>query len=215
MKKPRKPTGTTGSLKVEVGAEPTFHQVVFPEKKADVERLIAQSFVSTPADMGLKIISLAPNDENDLDFKLETDTGLVYLELMEIAPLELIKGGYERARKEYLIYDFVEAIRDKIVTKSERYKSSKQPRIVLLVYITHWTFNLGLQAFCLLQYMLCHCDLCFEAICLHKPSNPNGITELLYPSPKEFWQAQNFDPEQYKGLKAFAVDLRTAKRHEG
>jgi hypothetical protein len=215
MKKPRKPTGITGSLRLESGKEPAFQQVEFPKSKAEVERHIAESFAATPADLGFKIIRISSNSENDLDFQLETDGGRVYLELMEIAPLELTKGSYEEASNEYLIYEFVEAVRDKIVAKSKKYSSTKQPRIILLVYITHWAFNLGVQALCLLQYMLCHSDLCFEKIFLHTPSSPEGMTELLYPSPKEFWRAQGFDPEAYRGLRAFAIDLRSAKLHQG
>ncbi len=208
MKKPRKPTGTTGSLRLESGKEPAFQQVAFPETKADIELFVAKSFIANLSNWGFNVISFSPNVENDLDFKLETDTGIIYLELMEIAPLELTKGSYNKASNEYLIYDFVVAIRDKIVAKSQKYRSTKQPRIILLTYITHWTFNLGIQAYCLLQYMLCHSDLCFEQIFLHKPSSPTGITEHLYPSPKKYWEEQGFDPEAYRNLKAIAVDLR-------
>ena len=140
-RKHRKPTGSTGTTRI--GPDGVkFMQLDFPETKEEIEEFIVASFRCEPLPGGLTIKSRHQNRENDLDFAIKTTMGSKFLELMEIAPLEHLRGSYESAPDSYRPYEFAKYIHAKAMRKSDRYSGNKPPKIVLLLYVTHWTFTL-------------------------------------------------------------------------
>jgi hypothetical protein len=138
------------------------------------------------------------NEQNDFDFSLRFSGALKkFLELMEIAPLEHLRGPHESAPTSYKPFEFAEYILDKLLKKSARYRTSNNGGLLLLVYITDWRFNLSETVIALLQYWSATRDHCFEGIYCYSPiSAEDGIAQLIYPTPKEFWA--NFNPELYR-----------------
>jgi len=195
-RKQRKPTGITGPTRVGPdGVE--FLQLAFPTTKDEIEQFIVATFGCEPLPGGLTIRSRHQNRENDLDFSIKTSLGSMFLELMEIAPLENLRGSYESAPASYRPYDFAQHIYAKAMRKSAHYASNKKPKIVLLLYVTNWTFNLSESVICLLQYWFCTRPHCFEWIFAYHPIDQhNGIRHLLYPTSASHWA--NFDPESLR-----------------
>jgi len=92
---PRKPTGTTGPLHVSA-EEAEFLQLEFPSTKEEIEEFIVEAFVRNSDSMPLRISEWKQNHQNDFDFSVVTTEGPKFLELMEIAPLENLRGSYDK-----------------------------------------------------------------------------------------------------------------------
>ena len=127
MGSPRKPTGKIGAIAVRLTERRvTFEPVKFPETKEEIEQFFAERFYRATEDSGLldsKLISVPEkNVTDDFDFTLHTEHGKKYLELMEVAPLEHLRGSYEKAPNFYNEYDFGKYIFEKILGKSKRYQ---------------------------------------------------------------------------------------------
>jgi len=169
----------------------------FPTTKDEIEDFIVAAFGSENLPGGLTINSRHQNRENDLDFTIKTNSGKKFLELMEIAPLENLRGSYENAPESYKPFDFAQYIHAKVMRKSDHYSSPKKPKIVLLLYVTDWTFTLSESVVCLLQYWFCKWPHCFEWIFAYHPIDQNnGIRHLIYPTPVSYWTT--FNPEDLR-----------------
>jgi hypothetical protein len=196
-KKPSKPTGTMAVLSVSsTGAE--IKKLEFPKTKDAIEEFIVKTFIKNSSRMPLKITDVFQNNENDFDFTIKTEEGTKYLELMEIAPLENLRGSYAQAPDHYKPYDFARYIVEKIFGKSKRYKSSpsSNTNICLLIYVTDWAFVPSESVIHLLQYWTANVPHSFQYICCYLPFDQfSGPVELIYPI-KNSWK--DFDPEQYK-----------------
>lgn len=193
---PRKPTGTIGPLQVSAaGAE--FLQVEFPRTKEEVEHFILEAFIRDSGSLPLRISEWKQNRQNDFDFSIGTTEGPKFLELMEIAPLENLRGSYDKAPSSYKPYDFAEYILAKINGKSERYRGAASSNICLLMYVTDWAFTLSQTVIALLQYWSAHQSHSFQYIFCYSPIDAeSGIAHLIYPTPKDFWK--NFSPDAYR-----------------
>lgn len=192
----RKPTGTTGPLHVSAeGAE--FLQLEFPRTKEEIESFIVEAFVRNSGSMPLRISEWKQNHQNDFDFSVVTTEGPKFLELMEIAPLENLRGSYDKAPSSYKPYDFAAYILAKINGKSERYRGAASSNICLLMYITDWAFTLSPTVIALLQYWTAHQSHSFQYIFCYSPiDTESGIANLIYPTPKNFWKS--FNPDTYR-----------------
>ena len=195
-RKHRKPTGITGPTRV--GPDGVrFLQIPFPETKDEIEQFVVASFSREALPGGLTIRSKHQNRENDLDFAIKTNKGGKFLELMEVAPLENLRGSYTSAPSSYKPYEFAEYIHAKAMKKSDHYASGHAPKIVLLLYVTHWTFTLSESVICLLQYWFATKPHCFEWIFAYHPiDQQTGIRHLLFPTPVDFWRT--FDPNSLR-----------------
>lgn len=193
VKSHRKPVGKIGPVRISSeGAE--FQRLAFPETKDEIEAFIVQAFTSETLPGGLRIKSVHQNRENDFDFKVKTTEGSKYLELMEIAPLENLRGSYEAAPAKYKPYDFANYILTKILGKSGRYDGEKRSSIVLLLYITDWSFTLSESVIALLQYWLTRQPHSFEYVFCYQPiDHAAGVRHLIFPTPADHWAT--FDPE--------------------
>jgi len=195
-KRPRKPVGVSGTIWI-TAAGPEFQTVPFPDTKEEIEAYIVRAFASRVLPSGLVIRSVHQNKENDFDFTVKTSDGSKCLELMEVAPLENVRGSYEAAPSTYNPYDFASYILGKALGKSSRYEGVKKSKIVLLLYVTDWSFSLSETTISLLQYWLTTNPHVFEYVFLYEPTGTNdGTTRLLAPTPKVHWAT--FDPECYR-----------------
>ncbi|MCC7227811.1 MAG: hypothetical protein IT507_14100 [Burkholderiaceae bacterium] len=192
----KKPVGTIGPIRLcAAGAE--FHKVRFPDTKDEIEALIVQAFASEIMPDGLMITNVDQNAENDFDFFLKTTDGNKYLELIEVAPLENLRGSYKVAPSTYKPYDFAAYILSKVLSKSVRYRGAKKSGIVLLIYITHWSFTLSESVITLLQYWLTTQSHSFERIYCYQPIDPaSGVRHLVFPTPLDHWST--FVPDAFK-----------------
>lgn len=196
MKKlPLKPTGEIGP--VSISAERLqFLKVEFPRTKEEIEKYIVNSFLNSNVELPMKIKGCIQNNQNDFDFTLDTSEGGKYLELMEVAPLENLRGSYEKAPRSYKPYDFADYIVKKIMGKSAKYSGASSSKICLLIYITDWAFTLSDTVVALIQYWMVNAQHSFEYVFFYSPiDQESGITRIIFPTPLEFWA--NFEPSAY------------------
>lgn len=193
---PQKPTGITGALHVSAeGVE--FLQLEFPKTKEEIETFIVEAFVRNSGLMPLQISEWKQNHQNDFDFSIGTTEGPKFLELMEIAPLENLRGSYDKAPSSYKPYDFAAYILAKINGKSERYRGATSSNICLLMYVTDWAFTLNKTVIALLQYWAAHQSHSFQYIFCYSPiDTESGVANLIYPTPQDFWKS--FNPDAYR-----------------
>ena len=202
--KHRKPTGTKGPIKVTNRGHKTtskFEQLQFPSTKEEVEAFVVKGFINSARKMNLfqDMVDYEQNKSDDLDFTISTQTGKKYLELMEIAPIESLRGSYDLSSSSYKPYELSEYIFKKMMNKSSRYLQSTSVGISLLTYITDWRFSLSDKTIAILQYWALHNNHSFEYIYFYSPiMEDSGVVYLIYPTPIEHWS--NFDPELYKDI---------------
>ena len=193
---PRKPTGTIGPLHLS-DEEAKFLHFEFPRTKEKIESFIVEAFVRNSGSIPLRITEWKQNQQNDFDFSVGTTDGPKFLELMEIAPLENLRGSYDKAPSSYKPYDFAANIFAKINGKSEKYRGAASSNICLLMYVTDWAFTLSQTVIALLQYWTSHQSHSFEYIFCYSPIDAcYGIPNLIYPTSKDFWKKIN--PDSYR-----------------
>lgn len=193
----KKPTGHAGPIKASpISVEVEWEKIQFPSTKDEQEKYIAERFIqqaNKQRSERFRFKNLRQNAQADLDFTVEVAEGDIYLELLEIAPLQ--QGGYETALSSHKPYDMAEWI-----IKQIRKKGTKQgPGLdrVLLLYWTHWAFALSSTTIALLQYWLLEEDFDYLEILIYEPlDTEEGSISTLVPVPKEHFQG--FDPEQYR-----------------
>ena len=202
-RKPTKPTGTTGSLRIAVGpqgASGEFQKLQFPRTKEDIEQFLVNGFLKAATERKLlppAVITASQNEQDNFDFDLKIGQRRKSLELMEVAPLENVAGSYEASPATYGQYDFAKDIFDKVLKKSERYRTSTGEGLMLLLYVTDWRFVLSETVVKLLRFWSAHQSHSFEGIYWYSPTAPDyGVAELIYPTAKKDWKT--FDPEAYR-----------------
>ena len=120
---------------------------------------------------------------------------------MEIAPLENLQGKYKNAPSSYKPYDFAEWIYNKIMRKSDKYAGMVETKIILLLYITHWTFSLDKIATELLQYWIAENKNNFELIYFYSPCTEDfGRPQLISPTSLDVFKKRNFSPKRFKDI---------------
>ena len=199
--RPKKPTGTNGPFEVTVGASAATVQwqtAQFPTGTEQIEAGIVGGFLKDADRQDLLPFSVTAahqNPQDDLDFTLETSSGRRYLELTEIAHFEKGEGFHSKVNGAYKPYDLASAIVANFLKKSARYTAiTADAPILLLIYNTHWAFNLGDTALMLLQYFSQASRHCFERIYYFRPlSERLGTAYDVFPTPPEHWAG--FDPE--------------------
>jgi hypothetical protein len=108
-----KPSGTSGFFQVRANEQGdisgAFVPTPYSTEKAEIERQMVVSFISSmnknlaTSCEELFLSNPKQNQENNIDFTVDSPNGLAYLELMEIAPL---KGPYTTASSSYKPYEF-------------------------------------------------------------------------------------------------------------
>ncbi|WP_026732350.1 hypothetical protein [Fischerella sp. PCC 9605] len=216
-----KPTGELGYLRASIDEncelKSSFEKIHFSKEKDAVEQHIVSCFINSANkeinQSGETFFLSNPVKKplDDFDFEVSTPKGTAYLELMEAAPLERIKGGYAHAPQSYKPYDFAQNIFKKILDKSQKYsKSRKHDELFLLIYVTHWTFVLSETTIDLLRYFCNQQQTIFKAIFLYTPlDEKEGVVKFICPVPPEF--LQEIDPEKYKENVVLNLDPKKFK----
>lgn len=211
MAKPTGDIGFTRTTVVEGGkVGVTFEKIAFPTSKDEVESLIVSDFLASTnaalAPNGETFIFDSPtkNSENDFDFNVQSRHGPAYLELMEIAPLELF-GGYGSVPPKYKPYDLAQIVAKKILGKAKRYSGQIGRPLFLLTYITHWGFTLSESTVGLARCFLAQERHPFNAIFLYAPIEKGfGDPKWLWPVPPELIAGIN--PDQFKETEVLNLD---------
>ncbi|MBU1700015.1 MAG: hypothetical protein KJ970_03410 [Candidatus Eisenbacteria bacterium] len=203
-KKRRKPRGTSGHVKIELGQDQvssTHHPLIYPDTKEELEFFIANAFLKQAKQAGMLDWSgkeLVQNPTDDFDFCIGSDNEADYLELMEIAPIEPYQS-YDEIPNEYRPYDFAQFILKRVLGKSRKYLGSTSRKLVLLTYNTDQKLTLVPPTSTMLQKWLATEKHCFCQIYYYKPIEPNkGLLETLYPAANE--QFEYFRPEDYREM---------------
>lgn len=209
-----KPSGISGFFRVQMNADGNvtggFHQIPYSPTKSEVERSIATNFIASANKELVKssesFIFWNPtqNEENDFDFTVETSRGPAYLELMEVAPLA---GPYESASARYKPYDLASAVLKGIKEKSAHYPKTMERDLFLLLYVTHWAFDLSNLTAACLRYWAARTDHVFRAIFSYEPDDEHeGRSSFIFPYPLDMLGA--FDPEQVRDSECLSLDPR-------
>lgn len=141
MSSRRKPRGQTGPIRFGNG-EIKRELIEFGNTKQEIELQIAQAFCagnSSVAQQKMRYESftdLTPLAENHLDFRVQTNQGLRWLELAEFAPLQYFGGNYANVQGTWRTELMVTYVVDLILKKNgNRYGS----HVILVIYKTHDT----------------------------------------------------------------------------
>jgi len=197
----KKPTGVTGFIRIgPTGAN--YHQTIFPETKEDIEKFIAEKFVLNlnKQNSFLQIKNFIKNKENDFDFLMETNIGKKDLDLMEIAPKDLMKNGYSNIPNNYYDIDFGKKVWAKVMEKNEHY-GIKKKNLFLLIYPTDFRFNLSELCIQYIKYLANKEKHCFEMIFYFSMlDNDEGVGRLISPS-----EINHFDEERYKNNTTYSL----------
>jgi len=212
MAKPTGQIGPTRATVVEGGnIEIAFEKIAFPSAKDEVESFIVQDFLASVgkalASQGEAFIFDSPtkNTANDFDFSVQSKQGPAFLELMEIAPLELFGGGYDKVPPKYKPYDLAQVVVKKVLGKAKRYSGNIGRPLFLLTYITHWGFTPSESTVALLRYFLCEEKHPFNAIFLYSPIEKGvGDARWLFPVPPEL--LAGVKPDQLKDNEVLNLD---------
>lgn len=204
MAKPTGDIGPTRATVVEGGnVEITFEKIALPTSKDEVESFIVQDFLTSVgkelAPHGETFIFGSPtkNAENDFDFNVESKHGPAFLELMEIASLELFGGGYDKVPPKYKPYDLAQVVVRKVLGKAKRYSGNVGRPLFLLTYITHWGFTPSESTIALLRFFLAQEKHLFNAVFLYSPIEKGfGDARWLCPVPPEL--IAGVKPDQLK-----------------
>ena len=201
----KKPTGKSGpiSAKITKSGEFTasFEKIQFPDDKDEIESYVVSCFVDSGKEKFGKYFFISDPKKNtldDFDFLVTTPKGNAYLELMEIAPLELYRGGYKDAPNCIDRYDISKFVHSKILEKSEKYPNKLSKELYLLLYVTDYKFSLSDVSRHILSYFCYKSSIKFDVIFSYTPHDEKeGVVNWIHPSEdKEF---EGFDPEQFMG----------------
>lgn len=176
------------------GERGSFLPITWPEKKDELERAILDGALNSAGDLPLPFGLTPPpiqNAENHFDFTVSDSEGDAYLDLMEVAPLELVRGSYKCARGEYHHGEMVDWLLDKIRSKSDKYTT--EAPIHLLLYSTDWRFRLDSSV---LRLLACYChraSLSFASTLYYAPDDLHrGSLVYIFPQTLE----ERFVPDE-------------------
>ena len=165
-KKHKKPTGELGSVIFGGGQPAQFRTIEFPSSKGNIEKMIVQAAISPSNELWRLYGILGPpsqNQENNLDFSLQTAAGKESLELMEIALLER-NGRYSAAPLTYNQGIVADKIITQIEKKSKHYGTAGATPINLLLYCTDFRFCVSNDVLWLVSKWSCTKTHAFKSI---------------------------------------------------
>jgi hypothetical protein len=190
MTKHRKPRGIPHHYHGVVDGKPgsidlNKRLLALPDEKAAIERVIAEKFSQDMKGSDLRIQFLGPpvqNEENDIDFAIESSEGPLGLELVEFAPLanRTFEGVHAT---EYRPVDRATAVTALIAAKNEKYTGcAKWLRKMLLFYVTHNAFSLDPFSIATLKLQAARRNRVFHHIAYYKPMEAvRGIVQRIFP----------------------------------
>jgi hypothetical protein len=143
----KKPTGYVGSITIQAEAAGIEHQQVqFPERKLDIERLVITNFdraidAATRERFGITRFEQI-EDENDLDCIVRSTNGDWRMDLVELVPAKLERGGHNSEMGAAAVFNCGETadrMLDLVRAKAKKY-AGVNPSPWLVVYATAWQF---------------------------------------------------------------------------
>jgi hypothetical protein len=143
------------------------------------------------------------NAENDFDFTLTTRTGVAFLDLVEVAPLEAFGGSYENVPQILRVGDIAGSAYSLIRRKHSKYQGIWQTPIHLLAYTTDWRLALPPSALTLLAHWLHSHSHGFATVSYFLPA---GILRPLW------WSLYPSDDDELAGLDEHEFMERRAAR---
>jgi hypothetical protein len=183
-----KPTGSLGHIEIDPeGKASQFVPLTFPRTKEEVEQFVLDKVLTLSNGAATKFYHLTGspvrNVENHFDFSLPTDSGIQFLDLMEVKPT---RGTHESAPGSYWVWGFAEAVYGELLKKSAKYGVGRSDRIHLLLYNTDWRQVPDRGVLQLLMLWLAHGSHCFRTV-LNCSIYGGGDAELfrLFPSKPE------------------------------
>lgn len=198
----QKPVGKSGHIRISIDKDNHSKTVVnidLPMTKEEQEKYFLDMFVKAGRKRGFAIHKYWQNKQDDFDSTLVVgNNSSIYLELKEIViPANNDKNlsPYGKMNEPMNVGDYVKIIVEMILALNSKYTSDKP--IHLLLYVTDWKFVPGETVLTLVQYKLHSLKLIFENIFFYIPiDQENGALQLIYPTPKEYWQ--DFDVSKYE-----------------
>lgn len=158
---------------------------MLPEHKTSIETLVATKFAVDARDYDLPAQILSDpiqNEENDIDFTIETNLGQMGLELVEYAPVG--KAGFSGHKPtDFNPVDRGREVIGLIAKKNMRYQHYKKfPHLMLLVYVTDNAWALDQFTLSAIQFLARTENHVFDFITYYKPMrDTGGIVYRLYP----------------------------------
>lgn len=205
-----KPVGSEKMLKID-GEILSIGKHQLKGSKEEVESFFANLFFDTACKENNFPFSFSSppqiNKQNDLDFSLEVEGKNTLLELMEIAPLENTRGGYNSASPSYSLKERCEFIHNKIKQKSNKY-AGIETDIFLLLYSTDWKFDLTPFHFRTLSKIFYRESYHYKAIFYitwfpEGPEKNDGKVNILFPASISPY----FSQPEVVGEQAISLDL--------
>ena len=186
----KKPRGTPShfSITTETGQPPREMETVkleLPAVKADIENVVARKFAVDALDYDVPFQITSPpvqNQENDIDFTVDTNLGRMGLELVEYAPVG--KAGFSGPLP--TTYSPVERGREVlalIAKKAKKYQHyDRLQKKMLLVYVTDNAWALDIHTLSVIQFLGRTEITTFDYVTYYKPmEGTGGIVCRLYP----------------------------------
>lgn len=187
---PKKPRGSPSYYRVRIDPAGAPHEFVqagleLPEDKASIERVIATAFARDAEQYELPFQFLSEphqNDENDIDFSVETSLGTMGLELVEYAPIAT-DGFPSQQPAEFDPATRVAQIMDLIGRKEQKYRTYNLfQHLMLVVYVTHDVWSLDYNVLRGVQYLAYRSAPVFGFVAYYKPMRDiSGPVFLLRP----------------------------------
>jgi hypothetical protein len=186
VRAPRKPQGQSGAIRF-TSEGPAWRPTRFEQEKAARELQISEMFVRATERFIMResepkyrpFVNLTQNEEDDLDFTLDTAQGRKKLELAEFAPLRKYGPQFENAPRTILSGDKAKIAIVEIRRKSEHQGGRER---MLLLYSTEHAFKLDPGAVELMRRALMADPPRFERIYYVSPHDEtDGTAWEVYP----------------------------------
>lgn len=140
-----KPSGTAGPFTVTVSADGTVvgqqAKIVWPPDQKEIERKILGFFVREFEKTGAKFLNIQDGGTKDLDFLLTLPGGQVHLELMEVVIPKSGEIPFRPGHRRHQPVPYADAIFKGVQRKIDKYGSTHEVPIDLLLYVTHEQYN--------------------------------------------------------------------------
>jgi hypothetical protein len=204
-----KPRGTLGSLVIRPESQ-QFERLSLPDTKEEIEQFMLDSARRAAAAKGLNLYELTSDPlrttEYDLDFSISTDGRAEYIELTELAPLEMVGGKYEGLPVSYHIGSMADLVVKLLMKKVARYAPAVRSRIHLLAYVTDSRFRLVKGVLSLVAYWALRGEHGLRSIVYFVPEAGGG-GEIVALHPDDPARYARFDEALARGRVALGTDL--------
>lgn len=186
MQGPRKPQGQSGAIRLATGG-PEWKPTQFEQYKKPRELQISEMFVRATERFIMResepkyrpFVNLTPNEEDDLDFTVDTAQGRKKLELAEFAPLNKYGPKFENTPRTIFSGEKAKIAIQEIRRKSEHQGGKER---MLLLYSTEHAFKLDPGAVELIRRALMGDPPRFEQIYYVSPHDEtDGTAWEIYP----------------------------------